>query len=109
MADFYADLMQALADLDIDVRIGTTPVEIPDRTPLEQDREHVAYDPDAAHAFWRTHVQVDRVFSHFWGRFLGKCSPVHFFWAPSTWPSRGSRVAESPMYSGGARPTCIRM
>jgi len=80
VADFYADLMSALQDLGIDVHIWTKPVEIADRTPFDVDREHAAYDADAAHAFWRSLVQVDRVFHQFRGRFLGKCSPVHFFW-----------------------------
>jgi hypothetical protein len=80
VADFYADVMSALHDLEIDVRIWTKPVEIADRTRFDVDREHAAYDADAAHAFWRVLVQVDRVFSQFRGRFLGKCSPVRFFW-----------------------------
>jgi hypothetical protein len=56
------------------------PVEIPDPIPFEQDREHAAYDPRWAHEFWRALVEVDRVLKQFRSGFLGKASPVHFFW-----------------------------
>jgi hypothetical protein len=78
VADFYAEVMAALGALGVDVRIRTRPVEIPDLIPFERDRVHAAYDPAAAHAFWRALIQVDRVFREFRGRFLGKSSPVHF-------------------------------
>jgi hypothetical protein len=80
VADFYAAVMAALAALDVPVRIHTTPNEIPDAIPFEHDRVHAAYDPAAATRFWRALVQVARVFTVFRARFIGKCSPVHFFW-----------------------------
>jgi hypothetical protein len=80
VADFYAEIMQRLKALGLDVRIWTTPVEIPDPIPFEQDRQHGAYDPDYANRFWRVLVQADRVFTAFRARFIGKASPVHFFW-----------------------------
>jgi Family of unknown function (DUF5996) len=80
VADFYAHLMAALRKLGIDVHIWTRPVEIADTTPFDQDTMHASYDPAAAHEFWRALIQVDRVFKQFRGRFLGKASPVHFFW-----------------------------
>ncbi len=80
VADFYRDLMAALRSLGIEVRIWTTPVEVERRVPFEQDHEHGAYDPDAAHRCWRVLAQADRVLHDFRARFLGKCSPVHFFW-----------------------------
>jgi hypothetical protein len=80
VADFYAETMDALRSLGIDVRIWTTPVEIPDRTPFEQDRQHASYDPEYAQRFWRILVQADRVLKEFRGRYLGKVSPVHLFW-----------------------------
>jgi hypothetical protein len=80
VADFYAAVMQRLHALGLDVTIWTTPVEIPDPIPFEQDRTHAAYDPDYANRFWRVLVQADRVFTAFRARFLGKVSPVHFFW-----------------------------
>jgi hypothetical protein len=80
VADFYAAVMAALAELGVPVRIHTTPNEIPDAIPFEQDRVHAAYDPAAATRFWRALVQVARVFGVFRAGFIGKCSPVHFFW-----------------------------
>jgi hypothetical protein len=80
VADFYREVMARLRGLGIDVRISTLPVEIPDPIPFEADREHASYDAAAAHAFWRALLQVDRVFTAFRARFIGKVSPVHFFW-----------------------------
>ena len=80
VADFHAELMARLEALDLPVKIWTMPVEIADAIPFEQDTQHASYDPDAANRFWRALVQCDRVFQRFRGRFLGKVSPVHFFW-----------------------------
>jgi hypothetical protein len=80
VADFYQETMAALRSLGIDVTIWTTPVEVDDRTPFEQDRHHAAYDPDYAQRCWRILVQTDRVLKEFRSGFIGKVSPVHFFW-----------------------------
>jgi Family of unknown function (DUF5996) len=80
VADFYDETMQRLKALGLDIRIWTMPVEIPDPVPFEQDRQHSAYDSEYANRFWRLLVQADRVFTAFRARFLGKASPVHFFW-----------------------------
>ena len=80
VADFYREVMQRLHALGLDIRIWTTPVEIADPVPFEQDRTHAAYDPDYANRFWRVLLQADRVFTAFRARFIGKVSPVHFFW-----------------------------
>ncbi len=80
VADFYAAVMAALDELGTPVRIHTTPNEIADAIPFEEDRTHAAYDPAAAARFWQALVQVDRVFKVFRAGFVGKCSPVHFFW-----------------------------
>jgi hypothetical protein len=80
VADFYAELMHRLSAMALDIRIWSTPVEVPDPIPFERDREHAAYDPDYASRFWRILVQADRIFTAFRARFLGKASPVHFFW-----------------------------
>ena len=80
VADFYKKFMAAVAELGIDVRIWTTPCEIPDPIPFEQDNTHSAYDPEAAHKFWRILVWVDQIFKEFRAGFQGKASPVHFFW-----------------------------
>ena len=79
-ADFHAETMARLRELGIDAKIWTTPVEVPDPIPFEKDTTHASYDPEYAHRFWRVLSQTDRVFQEFRGRFLGKCSPVHFFW-----------------------------
>ena len=80
VADFYRQTMAALGALAIDVRIWTTPVEIENPIPFEQDIQHASYDRDAAQRFWRILVQADRVLTEFRSGFLGKVSPVHFFW-----------------------------
>jgi hypothetical protein len=80
VAEFHDALMAALSELGIRVRIHGSPNEVPDPIPFREDREHAAYDPDFAHRFWRVLLQVDRVFKEFRTRFLGKVSPVHFFW-----------------------------
>jgi len=80
VAEFYQKFMSALAELGITVKIWTTPSEIPDPTPFEQDHLHAAYDPEAAHKFWRILVWVDQILKEFRAGFLGKVSPVQFFW-----------------------------
>src|SRR6266852_7741581 len=80
VADFYRETMAALAALEIQVSIWTTPVEVPNPIPFEQDTEHRSYDPEYAQRFWRVLVQADRMLKQFRAGFLGKVSPVHFFW-----------------------------
>jgi uncharacterized protein DUF5996 len=80
VADFHRAVMDALHRLDVSVRIWTTPVEIANPVPFEHDTEHRSYDPAAANAFWRVLVAITPVLERFRGGFVGKCSPVHFFW-----------------------------
>jgi hypothetical protein len=80
VAQFYRLVMKALADLELPVTINTTPNEIENPIPFDQDEEHRSYDREYANRFWRVLVQSDRVFKEFRSRFCGKCSPVHFFW-----------------------------
>jgi Family of unknown function (DUF5996) len=80
VADFYAAVMSALAELGIKVRINENPNEIVDAIPFGQDRVHSAYDAGYAHRFWQVLARADRVFKEFRTCFLGKSSPVHFFW-----------------------------
>lgn len=80
VAEFYREVRAALGRLDIEVKIWTTPVEIPDPIPFEQDTQHASYDPAYANRFWRALLQSAKVFEEFRARFVGKCSPVHFFW-----------------------------
>jgi hypothetical protein len=65
---------------DINVKIWRMPVEIPDPIPFDQDRVHASYDPESVEKFWRILLSVDAIFKQFRSRFVGKSSPVHFFW-----------------------------
>lgn len=80
VADFYQATMAALAALDIVTAINTTPNEVDDPIPFEQDETHGAYDGDYANRFWRVLLQSERVFREFRSHFAGKVSPIHFFW-----------------------------
>jgi hypothetical protein len=80
VADFYSEVMQRLARLDIKVKIWPMPVEVPDPIRFDQDHEHAAYDAEYANRCWRILAQAAKVFTEFRSRFIGKCSPVHFFW-----------------------------
>jgi hypothetical protein len=79
-AAFYASVMGALQELELEVKINAKPNEVEKAIPFAEDREHASYDADAVHRFWRALLQVDRVFKRFRARFRGKSSPVHFFW-----------------------------
>lgn len=80
VADFYKEVMSMLHSAGIDVKIWHMPVEISDPIPFDEDRVHASYDPDAVHRFWRILLSVQCVFEEFRSRFVGKCSPIHFFW-----------------------------
>src|SRR5271166_1522568 len=80
VAEFYGECMAALREFGIPVKIWPMPVEIPEPIRFEQDHVHAAYDAEAVHRFWRILVWVDDVFKEFRAGFLGKVSPVHFFW-----------------------------
>jgi len=80
VADFYGEMMARLRSLGLEVRIWSKPVEIPNPIPFDQDHQHNAYDPDYAHRHFRILMQAARILTAFRGRFIGKVSPVHFFW-----------------------------
>jgi hypothetical protein len=80
VATFYEETMTALRDLRINVNIWKMPVEVPDPIPFDEDRQHAAYDRDYVERFWQVLRSSDRVLQEFRSRFIGKCSPVHFFW-----------------------------
>jgi len=80
VAGFYRRVIDVLNDIGVGVAIHEMPNEVPNPIRFSQDHTHAAYDPAAAHNFWRTLVQADRVFKIFRTGFLGKASPVHFFW-----------------------------
>jgi hypothetical protein len=78
--DFYREFMERMRRLGIGVRIWTMPSEIENAEPFDEDTVHAHYDPVYAERFWRALLQSDRVMKEFRARFLGKVSPVHFFW-----------------------------
>jgi hypothetical protein len=80
VADFYSNFMAALHSLGIEVKIWTMPVEVPNPIRFESDTQHASYDPEYVQRFWRILILCDTVFKEFRSRFIGKDSPVHFFW-----------------------------
>ena len=80
VADFYAAIMHHFGSLGIDVKIHGSPDEVANPIPFAQDETHKSYDAEHAQRFWRLLVSVDTVLKDFRARFIGKCSPVHFFW-----------------------------
>jgi uncharacterized protein DUF5996 len=80
VADFYREFTAALAELGIRVKIWKMPVEIANPIAFDQDRQHASYDPEYVNRFWRILVRVDAIFKEFRAAFIGKVSPVHFFW-----------------------------
>jgi hypothetical protein len=80
VSDFYQQFMSMLRAEQIEVKIWHMPVEVPDPIPFDQDRVHASYDPKSVEKFWRILLTVDSVFKQFRSEFIGKSSPVHFFW-----------------------------
>jgi len=105
VADFYSKVFEALEVLDIHVEILARPVEVPEAIPFEENTQDNSYDPVAMRQFWRALVQADRVFSVFRARFMGKCSPVHFFWGAFDLAVTRFSGREAPTHPGGV-PHC---
>jgi len=101
VADFYVIVMAALADLGIDVTIDDMPNEIAGAVRFGEDRQHASYDADAAHRFWRVLASADAVFKQFRTAFLGKCSPVHFFWGSFDLAVTRFSGRRAPLHPGG--------
>jgi Family of unknown function (DUF5996) len=80
VAEFYADVEIALEELGLDTSINPMPCEIADCVPFDEDIAHASYDAEAVNRFWRALLRVNHVLWHFRSGFLGKVSPVHFFW-----------------------------
>ena len=80
VAEFYAEFMAALQSLGISVKIWSVPCEVPNPVRFERDTQHASYDPEFAHRFWEILIRSDTIFKEFRARFIGKSSPVHFFW-----------------------------
>ena len=107
VADFYAEYMASLAALGIKPHIWKMPVEVADPIPFDQDRTHAAYDRVYAHRFWRVLASIDSVLNRFRAGFIGKSSPVHFFWAASIWRSRVFPAA-APRSATIPIPSCAK-
>jgi hypothetical protein len=80
VAEFYQEYQRSLSALGVSVELHPVPVELQHPIPFAEDLEHASYDRDAAHHFWRVLMHADKVFQEFSSRFVGKVSPVHFFW-----------------------------
>lgn len=102
---FYTRFMAMLADLDLETSIWPVPVELPDAIPFPEDDQHASYDPTAVTTFWRTMVEVERVFNEFRARFIGKSSPTHLFWGALDLVTTRFSGREAPPHPGGA-PNC---
>jgi hypothetical protein len=96
VADFYHAFLQALSSLDIEVRFWPMPVEIPNPVRFDLDRQHASYDAEYARRFWTILTRLVPIFSEFRGQFIGKHSPIHFFW--------GSFDLASTRFSGRRAP-----
>ncbi|HEV7523439.1 MAG TPA: DUF5996 family protein [Acidimicrobiia bacterium] len=105
VASFYDATMSALEELGVRVQILARPVEIADAIPFAVDVEHCAYDAEAMHRFWLALVQADRVLKEFRSRFVGKNSPVHFFWGGFDLATTRFSGREAPLHPGGV-PNC---
>jgi hypothetical protein len=101
VADFYRRVLGVLHALGIAVVINEVPNEVPDPIPFSEDRTHRSYDAAAVHAFWRVLVQADRIFKQFRTGYLGKASPVHFFWGSFDLAVTRFSGREAPLHPGG--------
>jgi hypothetical protein len=105
VARFYREFMAGLQGIGIDVRIWTKPVEVADAIPFEADEQHASYDRRHAELFWQALIDADRVLKEFQTGFLGKASPVHFFWGGFDLAATRYSGRRAPLHPGGA-PNC---
>jgi hypothetical protein len=101
IADFYDGYLEALRELDFHPPIWPVPTEMEEAVPFTELREPAPYDSDAAQRCWRALVQADRLLKRFRGRFLGKCSPVHFWWGGFDLACTRFSGARAPEHPGG--------
>jgi len=101
VASFYAAIMAELAQLGIHVAINEMPNELPEPIRFSQDHQHASYDPDAVRRFLQILLNVDRVFKQFRTAFLGKASPVHFFWGSFDLAVTRFSGRRAPRHPGG--------
>ncbi len=105
VADFYQELVSRLAELDMDTRIWTMPVEIEGAVPFEDDVEHRSYDRLQVETFWRVLISATQVFNEFRTTFVGKSSPVHLFWGALDLATTRFSGRPAPRHLSGA-PHC---
>ena len=105
VADFYTETLAKLAEVDVWVEMLPRPVEIPVAIPFPEDETHASYDAEYAHRFWQSLVQAHRVLTEFRSRFIGKVSPVHFFWGAFDLAVTRFSGRDAPRHPGGA-PNC---
>ncbi|HZQ85280.1 MAG TPA: DUF5996 family protein [Acidimicrobiales bacterium] len=105
VADFYGATKGALRDLHVDVAIYPRPQELEVAIPFTEDEVHRSYDGDAARRFWLALVQAHRVFTEFRARFVGKVSPVHYFWGGADLAVTRFSGRRAPKHPGGV-PNC---
>jgi hypothetical protein len=105
VADFYAGVIGALDAVGVEVRIFPQPVEIADAIPFPDDEQHCSYDADAVRRFWTALVHGDRILRRFRAGFVGKASPVHFFWGSFDLAVTRFSGRPAPRHPGGV-PNC---
>lgn len=105
VAQFYTDVFDALRRLGVQPTIHPTPNEVEVAIPFPRDTVHRAYVPEHANAFWRQLIQANRVLAHFRSGFVGKASPVHFFWGSMDLAVTRFSGRTAPAHPGGA-PNC---
>lgn len=105
VAEFYAETLSALKQLGIESQISAGPNEVDPAIPFAADDQHASYDPDAAQLFWRQLAQAHRVIGEFRSHFVGKVSPVHFFWGSFDMACTRFSGRRAPEHPGGA-PNC---
>lgn len=101
VADFYDQILENLYALNYSVGIYTTPSEVADAIPFDEDTTHHSYQREYARRFWKALLQIDRVLKEFRARFIGKCSPVHFFWGSFDLAVTRFSGHEAPPHPGG--------
>lgn len=105
VAAFYTEVTEALRALDLDIAISASPVEAPHSVPFAEDTEHASYSPDHVHRFWRQLMAAHRVMDRFRSHFIGKTSPVHFFWGAMDLACTRFSGRTAPPHPGGV-PNC---
>ncbi|MEU4235834.1 DUF5996 family protein [Actinoplanes sp. NPDC026619] len=105
VATFYQETMDAMAALEVPVQIHAVPNEVENAIPFAEDKTHQVYDGEAARLFWQQLLQVERVFGQFRDSFVGKASPVHFFWGAMDLAHTRFSGRNAPAHPGGA-PNC---